>query len=197
VITAPARKWLRGPRGQAVAALSSAALLRLTAPPLWDLAGMTWRPDGEPSPRGDAGRFESAEFGVAARLGFGAALGELIDAGPAAVTRVVDGHVGALRAGLGACDGVTVFEPEDTDAAFLTFKCEGVAPAEVAHGLAEAGIAIASQPGMFAPLELSARGLDGVLRASPHAYTHDGEITRFLETLAGVLDGLRRGRRLS
>ena len=192
VITAPARKWLRGPRGQAVAALSSAALLRLTAPPLWDLAGMTWRQDGEPSLRGDAGRFESAEFGVAARLGFGVALGELIDAGPAAVTRAVDGHVRALRAGLDACDGVTVFEPRDADAAFLTFACEGTAPAEVARGLAEAGVAIASQPGIYAPLELSARDLPAVLRVSPHAYTHDGEITRFLETLVRVLDGLRR-----
>jgi selenocysteine lyase/cysteine desulfurase len=48
VIVAPAR----GPRGQAVAALSTAALLWLTSPP-WDLAGVLWSNDGEPSPRGD------------------------------------------------------------------------------------------------------------------------------------------------
>lgn len=193
VITAPARKWLRGPRGQAVAALSSAALLRLTAPPLWDLAGMTWPADGEPSPRSDAGRFESAEFGVAGRLGFGAALGEWLDAGPAAVTRAIGDHLETLRTGLAACDGVTVFEPADGDAAFLTFACTGVAPDEVAHGLATAGIAIASQKPMFAPLELSARGLSGVLRVSPHAYSDGGEIARFVDTLGRVLHGLRRG----
>jgi selenocysteine lyase/cysteine desulfurase len=195
VIVAPARKWLRGPRGQAVAALSSAALLRLTAPPLWDLAGMVWPADGEPSPRDDARRFESFEFSVAGRLGFGAALGELLDAGPAAVTGAIDDRVRLLRSALAACDGVTVLEPADSDAAFLTFTCEEVRPSDVALALGEAGIAIANQERSYAPLELSARGLTNVLRAAPHAYTHPDEIARFVEALGGVIRDLRGSRR--
>jgi cysteine desulfurase / selenocysteine lyase len=193
VIVAPARKWLRGPRGQAVAALSSAALLRLTAPP-WDLAGVLWSNDGEPSPRGDARRFEGAEFSVAGQLGFGTALGELLDAGPAAVAGAIDDHIRLLRSTLAACGGITVLEPADSDAAFLTFTCEDVKSSHVVAALAEAGIAIANQLRPYAPLELSARGLFDVLRVAPHAYTHSDEITRFVETLARVIRGAPRQR---
>jgi selenocysteine lyase/cysteine desulfurase len=200
VIVAPARKWLRGPRGQSVAALSAAALSRLTAPPLWDLAGVVWPEDGEASLRDDARRFESSEFGVAGRLGFGAALGEWLDAGPAAITRTIDDNVRLLRSALAACNGVTVLEPEDSDAAFLTFTCadimgEDLQPADVALALGDSGIAIANQQRSYAPLELSARGLSSVLRAAPHAYTQPDEITRFARTLARVIRELLRSRR--
>jgi selenocysteine lyase/cysteine desulfurase len=189
VVVAPARKWLRGPRGQAVAAVSAAALSQLTAPPLLDLGAVVWSADGEPSPCGDARRFESFECSVAGRLGFGAALGELLDAGPDAVTGAIDDRVRLLRAAVAACDGVAVLEPADGDAAFLTFTCGDLRPSGVAHALGEAGIAIACQQRTYAPLELSARGLTGVLRASPHAYTHPDEIARFAEALARVIHG--------
>ncbi len=191
VIVAPARKWLRGPRGQAVAALSSAALSQLTAPPILDLGGVVWSKGGEPSPRGDARRFESFECSVAGRLGFGAALGEWLDAGPAAVTGAIDEHVRRLRSALATCDGVSVLEPADSDAAFLTFTCRDVPPSDVVRALGEAGIAIANQERAYAPLEMSARGLSNVLRVSPHAYTHPDEITRFVEALSRVIRDLR------
>jgi cysteine desulfurase / selenocysteine lyase len=190
VIVAPARKWLRGPRGQAVAALSGAALLQLTSPPLLDLGGVAWSKDGEPSPRGDARRFESFECSVAGRLGFGAALGEWLDAGPAAVTGAIDELIRRLRAALAACDGVCVLEPADSDAAFLTFTCGDARPSDVVRALGEAGIATANQERTYAPLEMSARGLSNVLRASPHAYTHPDEITRFVEALGRVIHDL-------
>jgi cysteine desulfurase / selenocysteine lyase len=152
---------------------------------------VVWSKDGEPSPRGDARRFESFDFSVAGRLGFGAALGELLDAGHAAVTRAIDDHVRLLRSALAACDGVTVHEPADSDAAFLTFTCADVEPSDVALALGKAGIAIANQQRHYAPLELSARGLSNVLRVAPHAYTHPDEITRFIEALSRVIRDLR------
>jgi cysteine desulfurase / selenocysteine lyase len=193
-IVAPARKWLRGPRGQAVAALSSGALLRLTAPPRWDLADGSGPKDGETSPRRDARCFETTEFSVACRLGFGVALGDLLDAGPAAVSSAIDGHLRSLRSALAACDGIAVLEPADNDAAFLTFTCVNVEARDVVSALAEGGIAIANQSRSVAPLELAARGLSNVLRVAPHAYTHPDEITRFAEVLARVVHDLRGAR---
>lgn len=195
VITAPARKWLRGPRGQAVAALSSAALLRLIAPPLMDLGGFAWSDTGAPLPRADAGRFEGHEFSVAGRLGFGAALGELLEAGQDAITGAINERLQLLRSGLGTCEGVTVHEPAGNNAAFLTFTCDGVASPDVVFALAEDSIAIASQERIYAPFELDARGMQNVLRASPHAYTHPDEITRFINALGRVLSDRRRNRR--
>ncbi|MGO4717400.1 aminotransferase class V-fold PLP-dependent enzyme [Bradyrhizobium sp. 2TAF24] len=185
VLVAPTRKWLRGPRGQALAALSDAALARL-APPAPDLGGVTWQAGGDAVLRPDARRFEIYDCGVAARLGLGAALDELLAAGPAAVAEIIDQRLGELRAALTACDGVTIHEPVDADAAFLTFDC-GRPPATVAAALAERGIAVAAIERIYAPHELDARGRTAVLRAAPHAYTHPDEIGRFVEALKAFL----------
>lgn len=192
VMTAPARKWLRGPRGQALAALSDAALAQLFAPPLLDLAGMAWSDNGIPSPRNDAHRFDTSEFSIAGRLGLGVALGELLDASQIAITGAIDDRVRALRIALAGCDAITVHEPADSDAAFLTFDCAGLQPADAVRALAAEGIAIASQLRAYAPRELDARRTPAVLRASPHAYTSLDEIARFAEVLRRVSAGSRR-----
>ncbi len=192
VVTAPARKWLRGPRGQALAALSDAALAQLTAPPLLDLAGMAWSDNGSPSPRGNAHRFDTSEFSIAGRLGLGVALAELLDAGPISITNAIDDRVRTLRAALAGCEAITVHEPADNDAAFLTFDCAGSQPAAIVQALAAEGIAIASQLRAYAPRELDARRTHAVLRASPHAYTSLDEIARFAEVLQRVSAGSSR-----
>jgi len=185
VLVAPTRKWLRGPRGQALAALSDAALACL-APPAPDLGGVTWEAGGDAILRPDARRFEIYDYGVAARLGLGVALDELLTAGPATIGQIIDLRLRELRAALMACDGITVHEPVDADAAFLTFDC-GRPPAAVVAALAERGIAIAAIERVYAPHELDARGRTAVLRASPHAYTHPDEIGRFADALKSML----------
>ncbi|MBR1219560.1 aminotransferase class V-fold PLP-dependent enzyme [Bradyrhizobium sp. U87765 SZCCT0131] len=184
VLVAPARKWLRGPRGQALAALSDAALACL-APPAPDLGGVTWS-GGDAVPRADARRFEIYDYGVAARVGLGVALGELLAIGVDTVAGIVDARVRALRSALAGCDGVTVFEPADARAAFLTFTCDR-APAAVAAALGDAGVSIAAIERVYAPHELDARGMATVLRASPHAYTSPDEIERLAEALRTAL----------
>jgi cysteine desulfurase / selenocysteine lyase len=191
VVTAPARKWLRGPRGQALAALSDAALSRLIRPVPLDLAGVVWSQTGVPSLRSDASRFETYEFSIAGRLGFGVALDELLDAGPGAIASAIDERIGWLRTAFAGCDAVTVHEPIDSDPVFLTFDCGDLQPADVAAALDREGIAIASLERAYAPAELDARKRRAVLRATPHAYTTAEEISRFVDVLARFVAGGR------
>lgn len=195
VVTAPARKWLRGPRGQALAALSDAALAQLTTPPLLDLSGFSWSDAGHPVLRADAHRFDTSDYSIAGRLGFGAALGELLDAGPKTIANTIDDRIRTLRTALAGCETITVHEPADSDAAFLTFDCAGLRPADLVQALAREGIAIASQLRAYAPRELDARGRQAVLRTSPHAYNSPDEIARFAEVLRRVSAGLRKAGR--
>src|SRR6202022_4129605 len=75
ILVAPSRKWLRGPRGEAVMALSNKALGVLGAPVLLDQFGSGWTETGELTLAADATRFETYEISVAGRLGFGEAAG--------------------------------------------------------------------------------------------------------------------------
>jgi len=184
VVTAPARKWLRGPRGQAVMALSDRALSVLGDPPLLDQAGSRWVAPEAWATREDAARFESYEFSAAGRLGFGQALGH---AGKSLQVIQADhcAALEALRAGLGAIPEVSVFEDAAEGTAFLTFVRGGETPSETAARLGAAGVAIATIGLGYARLDLEARGLAEVCRVAPHAYTTSGDTARFLEVLAG------------
>jgi cysteine desulfurase/selenocysteine lyase len=186
VMVAPARKWLRGPRGQAVMALSAAALTLLGDPPLLDQAGSAWVAADRWATRADAGRFESYEFSAAGRLGFGEALAHAERNGPSIASAIAALHR-MLRSGFAAMPGVQVFEDAAEDSAFLTFVCPDEAPSRTVARLRDAGVAIAAVGLGYARLDLAARGLTEVCRVSPHHYNTESEVTRFLRALDGNL----------
>ena len=184
VVTAPARKWLRGPRGQAALALSDRALSVLGDPPLLDQAGSVWTGRERWTTRDDAARFEAYEFSAAGRLGFGQALQAACRDLP-----TIQAHIGEMllwmRNRLDDIPGVTVFEDSAADTAFLTFACKHEQPAATVARLRRSGVAIATVGLGYARLDFEARGLTEVCRVSPHAYTGDGEVLQFLTVLAG------------
>ena len=184
VVTAPARKWLRGPRGQAAMALSDRALSVLGDPPLLDQAGSPWTGRERWATRDDAARFEAYEFSAAGRLGFRQAL---LAAGrelPSIQARIKD-TLRWLRDQLDRIPGVAVFEDRAADPAFLTFSCAHEEPAVTVARLRQSGVAIATVGLGYARLDFEARGLTEVCRVSPHAYTGYGELLQFLVVLAG------------
>ncbi len=82
ILVATGRKWLRGTRGTGFLVLRGAAAE--LAPPL--VGQFSHRVEGDRLVRARGARaFERHEVNVAALLGLGVALRELLDAGPAAV----------------------------------------------------------------------------------------------------------------
>ncbi|WP_407049763.1 aminotransferase class V-fold PLP-dependent enzyme [Methyloraptor flagellatus] len=197
VLVAPARKWLRGPRGQALMALSDHALARLGDPPLLDQAGSAWTRPGGYTTRSDAARFEAFEFAVAGRLGLGAAVTHLGRFGVGSVCEAIRRILRRLADGLDTIDGLRAFERAEDDPAFLTFAVDGLSAETVGLGLAAAGICAATVGRDYARLELEARGVRAVTRLAPHAYTSDEEIDRLVDVLADIVAKARRrpGRR--
>ena len=184
VVVAPARKWLRGPRGQAVMAVSSRALALLGDPPLLDQAGSAWTGPQEWATREDASRFETFEFSVASRLGFGVALA-YADAELPTIRERLSSCVGLLRSKLEAVRRITVLERAADEPAFLTFIRAGEKATETVARLRACGVAIATVGPDYARLDLAARGLAEICRVSPHAYTSADEITWFVDALQG------------
>ncbi|WP_188101108.1 aminotransferase class V-fold PLP-dependent enzyme [Bradyrhizobium campsiandrae] len=197
ILVAPARKWLRGGRGQAMMALSDRALHRLARPIIIDQSAGTWRPDDSFLSRDDARRFEAWEFSAAGRLGLRASLQELDRIGIANVRAHNVETLRRLGAGLRDIPGLTVFEDEDGEAAFLTFQHASLPADIIVAELARRGIAVASVGVDYARWELKARGLQRIVRVAPHIYSSDDDIGRFIEELARLAGRARDDHRPS
>lgn len=184
VLVVPSRKWLRGPRGEAIMALSDRALERLGDPPVLSQAGSSWTSIDNYATRADARRFETYEFSVAGRLGLGAAITHALEHGIENIRDVIRARLVRIRSGLTAIPGVTVLEEDTTKSAFLTFTSDAFIPAELNDYLAEANIAAAVVDRDYARADLEARGLEAVNRVAPHAYTSEEDIDRFLDVIS-------------
>jgi cysteine desulfurase/selenocysteine lyase len=184
VLVAPSRKWLRGPRGEAIMAISDRALERLGDPPVLSQAGSKWTSMDDYDTRDDAGRFETYEFSVAGRLGLGAAIAHVLQHGVDNIRDVIRARLTRLHAGLSAIPGVRVFEENADEPAFLTLTTGAFTPAELRDSLASANIAIAVVDRDYARADFEARGLKAINRIAPHAYTSEEDVDLLLDAIS-------------
>ncbi|PTR30435.1 cysteine desulfurase [Rhodococcus sp. OK519] len=184
-LSATGRKWLRGPRGTGFLYLRD-ALARDLKPMAMDLHGAQWLSPTEYLPAADATRFELWECDVAARLGLGVAveylLGIGIDYAATAVAELAD----SMRAGLAEIPGVVVHDQGVDRCGIVTFTVDGIEPSGVRERLADNRITVTVSGRSSTLLDMSARGLGSVVRASPHYFVSDSDIDHFLSTVAAL-----------
>ncbi|CAM2790651.1 aminotransferase class V-fold PLP-dependent enzyme [Prescottella defluvii] len=182
-LSATGRKWLRGPRGTGFLYLRPDLAASLM-PSALDLHGAEWISPDEYLPAPDATRFELWECDVAARLGLGAAADYLLGIGIDYVAAAIAERADALRDGLGALPGVEVRDLGVDRSGIVTFTVDGVDPVRVRDHLADHRITVTVSGRSSTLLDMSARGLDAVVRASPHYFVSDSDVERFLRTVS-------------
>lgn len=132
--------------------------------------------------------FEAGTPPIGSIIGLGAILDYLSKLDAAAVT----GHEQALhmklRAGLEVRDGVKLLCAPQT--ALASFTVEGVHHSDLAHLLAEQGIAVRSGTHCAQPL-MKILGIDGAIRVSLGLYNDGVDLERFFGALDHSLDLLR------
>ncbi|HWE88199.1 MAG TPA: aminotransferase class V-fold PLP-dependent enzyme [Pseudonocardiaceae bacterium] len=181
------RKWLRGPRGTGflVARRSVADRLR----PRWvDNTGASWDTADRYTLRTDARVHELFEFGVAQRLGLIAAAEYALKLGVDEIAEQVTGRAELARAGLAELPGVTVHDIGRDHGGIVTFTVAGMAPAVVRDELWARAITVSTSPAASTRLDMDRRGLDAVVRASPHYFVSPDQITEFVSSV-GALRG--------
>jgi selenocysteine lyase/cysteine desulfurase len=175
ILTGTGRKWLRAPRGTGFLVVRdrAAAVLR---PKLADLHGGTWTGADSYLLRDDARVYELWECDNAGRLGLIAAARYLLDLGPAAVEREVTQRGAYLRTALAAIPGVTVHDLGTRKSGLVTFTVAGLGAAEVREALAKRNIAVSVTSRSSTFHDMSRRGLNEMVRASPHYFVTEAQL---------------------
>jgi selenocysteine lyase/cysteine desulfurase len=191
VLTAPCRKGLRGPRGTGLLYVRRAFLNTLT-PRFVDTHSAPLRIETDAGGaaafhtmlRDDATRYEAYEVSAALHCGLANALEEALAIGIDVIRAQIDATACVLRERLAALPGVTIKDLGRERSGLVSFDVAGQDLPTLQRTLAARGISIGVNGIAYTPLDMHARGMSLVARASVSYLTTDEEI-------ATLLDGVR------
>jgi cysteine desulfurase / selenocysteine lyase len=183
MLTATGRKYLRGPRGVGFLYIDRAWAKRLE-PPFIDLHAATWTVPESFELRDDARRFESWERNVAAHLGLGVAVDYALALGLDSIQARIGRLASRTRARLEAHPELVVLDKGLARCGIVTFIHLGEEPAETQRRLAAAGVNVSVSSRASTRLDMEARDIHDLVRASVHYYNTDAEIDRLAEVAA-------------
>jgi selenocysteine lyase/cysteine desulfurase len=176
VLTTPGRKWLRGPKGTGFMYLRPEYLAKCQA---------TAQADGavDSSPPLTPKHFEASSASVPLQMGLLAALAQLEQAGVETVQKQILTRSNYLWERLQGIAGVTCISRVAPMHGLVSFNVAGQSASAVRQKLMGMGIEVAANQAAFTPLDMHARQLDAVVRASPHTCTTTDEIDQLIEAV--------------
>jgi cysteine desulfurase / selenocysteine lyase len=186
MLSATSRKYLRGPRGMGFLYVRHSILEQLE-PPFLDLHAAEWVAPNRYEIRPDARRFENWETNYAAKIGLGVAIDYALHWGLDTTWRRIKALAYQLRTQLSPLPGVIVRDRGATQCGIVTFTIEGIEPEEIKHKLAEQKINVSVTTRSSTLLDMEARRIESMVRASMHYYNSEEEVERFCGSVASFI----------
>jgi len=182
-LSATGRKFLRAPRGTGFLYVRRDVAER-TEPVFVDLRSATWVAPDRYELVPDARRFETWERNIATMLGLGSAVDYALAWGLDEISARVGAIAQGLRDRLIMIDGVTIRDLGERRCGIVTFTVDGVETEMLADSLRAEGINVWTSHITSSRIDFEARGLESVVRASPHYYNTDAELDRLADAVA-------------
>lgn len=184
-LTGTGRKFLRGPRGTGFLYMRRDLAERME-PLMIDLHSADWTAPDQYRLTDGARQFEAWERNIAGQIGLGRAVRYATGVGLPAMAARIQMLATDLRAQLDALPGVTVHDPGRHKSGIVTFSKMGVDIADAKRRLRAQRINVSTVPQGVARLDVQARGLPDMIRASLHAYNSDAEVDRLVAAMADL-----------
>ena len=185
ILSATARKYLRGPRGAGFLYIRKGLVEKLE-PPMIDMFAAEWVEPGRYELRKDARRFENWENNYAAKIGLGAAVDYARAVGLETSWSRLRVLADALRAGLSDIPGVSVKDIGSVKGGIVTFVKEGLSSDDIKTRLRAERVNVSVSPPSSTLLDTLARDLPPLVRASVHYYNSEDEVDRFLAAVRAL-----------
>ena len=186
VLTATARKFLRGPRGVGFLYVRGTVLQDLH-PPMIDLFSARWTAPDAYELRPDARRFENWENNYAAKLGLGRAVDYALDIGVARIEAETSRLAAKLRAMLAELPGLTVRDIGERQCGIVTWSVDGVAATHIEEQLRAGGFLVSVSSPSSTLIDATRRDLPDLVRSSVHYFNTDEELDALVERLRTIL----------
>jgi len=189
MLTGTSRKWLRGPRGCGFL-YCSARCRQLFEPATIDVHSAVLESLSSYAIHRDSRMFEKYEASFAAKVGLGVAVGELNEIGIGRVQERILSLASTLRAMLSSVDGVKVEDRARSLCGIVSFSVEGrngetakAATERVFEQLVSAGFSVSISRRTSTMIEMSQRGVECVIRISPHIYNTESELRSLVDAV--------------
>ena len=161
-------------------------ILERLEPPFLDLHAAQWVARERFDIRPDARRFENWEAYYAGKIGLGVAIDYALQWGVETIWARISRLADDLRQRLGTIPGVTVTDQGAERCGIVSFFMAGKEAEDVQRRLANARINVSVSRIASTRLDMEARALPDLVRASVHYYNTVEEVERFCTTLAAI-----------
>lgn len=182
LLSGTGRKFLRGPRGTGFLYVSNKLLGKLD-PPFIDLHSATWKDEATYELEPGAKRFENWESYIAGRVGLARAVRYALDIGLPQIEHRVKFLAHYLRESLGEHKQIIIQDQGVEKCGIVTFTKDDEGPEQLANRLRKGGINISVSTRDSAQLDLGARNLEAVARASVHYFNTEDEVDQFCKRI--------------
>lgn len=182
-LAATARKFLRGPRGIGFLYVSNRILERSMEPLFPDTHGAAWTEPNKYTLEPDARRFENWEFSHALILGLGAAAEYAMEVGIDVAANRSLKLAEYVRSKLKEMPCARIFDRGENQCAIVSVGFDQHQPEELVDRLREKKINTSAASRTAGVIDMRSKGVESILRISPHYYNTMDEADELLEAL--------------
>jgi len=186
VLTTTSRKYLRGPRGMGLLFVRKEKIEELE-PPFLDLHAATWTKKDKYRIRENARRFENWETNVAAKIGIGVAIDYAQSWDLKSIWQRISKLANLFRSQLKTIPKVKLQDLGKIQCGIVSFTVDGIDSEKIQKKLREKKINVSVSHISSTLLDMEARKLLNLVRASIHYYNTEEEIKRFIKELFSIV----------
>ncbi|MFZ6745604.1 aminotransferase class V-fold PLP-dependent enzyme [Undibacterium sp. JH2W] len=186
VLKSAGRKHLRGPRGTALLYVRKSFLNKLE--PAWVDVSSAPIAEDQAQLRHDARRFETSEAAVALQLGLAESVKLALDMGVADLGNVSATLAAACRTRLASIPAISLHDlGEGAQSGIVSFNLRGHDAMALKNKLTQQRIYIGANGVSYTPLDMQARGLHSIARASFSYLNTLDEVEQLARALEGMV----------